>query len=154
MYFEFFMRNYFEIFMSSTFNIVEVEGLISIEEDKIFITFQKITLSSFPNMSSVDIIVCLFLKLYYIVQMTRYPQAVSCCQCNLAIWTLYEETRYHSIFAQGSTALTQGASSRMQSRAGWGPDTPDMLTLVVKTKMDTLDNVKVVWGFILCVYLL
>ncbi|RUS74059.1 hypothetical protein EGW08_018186 [Elysia chlorotica] len=35
-----------------------------------------------------------------------------------------------------------GASSRMHSRAGWGPDTPDMLTLVVKTKMDTLDNVK------------
>ena len=53
------MRNYFEIFMSSIFNIA-VEGLISIEEDKIFITFQKITLSSFPNMSSVDIIVCLF----------------------------------------------------------------------------------------------
>ncbi|GFO26028.1 autophagy-related protein 2-like protein a, partial [Plakobranchus ocellatus] len=35
-----------------------------------------------------------------------------------------------------------GASNRVQSRAGWGPDTPDMLTLVVKTKMDTLNNVK------------
>ncbi|XP_059157268.1 autophagy-related protein 2 homolog A-like [Physella acuta] len=33
-------------------------------------------------------------------------------------------------------------SDKSQGRAGWGADSPDMVTLVVKTKMDTLNNVK------------
>ncbi|KAH9496150.1 Autophagy- protein 2 A [Bulinus truncatus] len=33
-------------------------------------------------------------------------------------------------------------SDKSQGRAGWGQDSPDMVTLVVKTKIDTLNNVK------------